>query len=68
MNETKPIYASKGVIGSVIAVVALGAKLLGFEITPDDQAALNDMILSGAAIVGALVALYGRITATRKIG
>lgn len=68
MNETKPFYASKGIIGSLIAVAALGANLVGFEITPADQAALSDNILNGVAIVGALIAIWGRITATKKIG
>lgn len=68
MNETKPFYASKGVIGSLIAVAALGAQMLGFEVTPADQAALNDMIIGGIGIAGALLAIFGRIAATKKIG
>lgn len=68
MEDKKPAYKSKGVIGSAVALAAFGAQLIGLEITPADQAQLNDLILSAIGIAGAALGLVGRILASRKIG
>ena len=71
MDSTKPAFASTGVWGSVIALIgalapiALGA--LGVQSAADQQAVVATG-LQLATGFGAALALYGRVTATKKIG
>lgn len=65
MNGTKSFLKSKGVWGGVIAV---GAGLFGIDITELDMQQITDNIELIIASVGGLVAVYGRITANKKIG
>lgn len=75
MNETKSILASKGVWGGVIAVLAGAAGFFGYALAPSDATALAEHAESaynaGVAIVGAvggLIAIWGRVSASKKIG
>lgn len=75
MTETKPLFRSKTFWGSVVAVGGAIAGLFGFDLTSADQAELTGLIDqtigvwdSLAVIAGALLAIYGRITATKTIG
>lgn len=68
MIDTKSIFASKGVWGGVIAVLAGGAGLLGFTVTASDTSSIVSHIDSIVAAVGGLLAIWGRISATKKIG
>jgi hypothetical protein len=65
--DTKPWYASKGSVGALVAVVALSAGAAGYEIVPELQAQVVEAWLDVVALVGAVVALIGRLTATKKI-
>ncbi len=68
LTDAKSVWASKGVWGGAIAVLAALAGLLGYAITPEQQA---EIVETGALIasgIGGLVALWGRIAATRRIG
>jgi hypothetical protein len=70
MDTTKPAIASTTVWGSVIALVgAFAPILLGLVgvSAPVDQAAAISTVTQLATGVGAAVALYGRLTATKKI-
>ena len=74
MNETKPWYRSRGVWGSVISLIAVGAGLLGFNAgSAEQETALNLIdraIVLGdeiIALAGAALALWGRISATKQI-
>lgn len=69
--ETKPWYLSKGVIGSVVAVIGVVLTILK---RPDQAAAIGAEsagigLLVGqiAGVVGALVALWGRLAAKATI-
>lgn len=75
MNSTKSLIKSKTFWGAVIAIAASLAGVFGFEISPADQQdllSLYDQALSAwdsiAVVAGGLLAIYGRITATRRIG
>mgnify|MGYP001799620153 CR=1 FL=1 len=75
MNSTKSLFKSKTFWGAVIAIVASLAGLFGFEITATDQQdliGLYDQALAAwdsiAVVVGGLLAIYGRVTATSRIG
>jgi hypothetical protein len=74
MNSWKPAIFSKGIIGAIIAIIGAGLPLLGYALTDDDRAALQDVIESGLlvagnliAVGGAMLALWGRISAKRQI-
>jgi LytS/YehU family sensor histidine kinase len=63
MEESKSIFASKTFWGAIVAVIAGVAAL--FKIDLGDQEALATVI---ASLVGAIIAIYGRIKAVKKIG
>jgi uncharacterized membrane protein len=63
--DPKPWYASRGVIGGLVVVVAQVAQAIGYQVDAD---ALTDLVLQGVALVGGLLALVGRVQATRPIG
>jgi hypothetical protein len=71
MEDTKPAVASTGVWGSVIALVGVFAPLVlsavGVKAATDQQAVVATG-LQLATGLGAALALYGRLTATKKIG
>ena len=70
MDSEKFLLRSKGVIGSLIAIVGtitqVATIVLGIDlgfVSPELQTGLLNIITG----VGALIALYGRITATTKL-
>ncbi len=68
MDGTKKWYQSRGVIGSMISIIALAASFVGYKITPAEQVAAVELTLQAIALGGALLAWYGRIKATKRIG
>jgi hypothetical protein len=67
-DDPKPALTSRAVWGGVVAILAGGAGLLGYAVSPEDAGALTDLISSGAAVIGGMLAIIGRIRATRRIG
>lgn len=74
MDGSKSWTGSAGVWGGVVAVAASGLNLLGYTVSLADQAALanslSQMVTLGTSIVGivgGLVAIYGRVKATKTI-
>lgn len=62
-NNTKGIMASKTIWGAVIVVLSQIALLFGWDIGNTDG--LAEQI---TGIIGGLIAIWGRVTAVRKIG
>lgn len=62
MDEVKGILQSKTIWGALIAIAATGAQLAGWDIGNTDG--LAEQV---AAVVGGLVAIYGRIAAVKRI-
>lgn len=61
--QVKGLLTSKTVWGGLITLAAVGTQMAGIDI--GDQAGwLNDVM----ALIGAGLAIYGRITAVKKIG
>ena len=60
-------YQSKGAMGAIVAVLALGAGMAGYQIMPEMQAEIVETWLDVVAMAGAVVALVGRMVATRKL-
>lgn len=67
MNETKPAWKSRGCIGPAVALLAQALLLFGVQVTPDEQAALNDLVLAALTAGGVVLGLIGRIRAKTQI-
>jgi len=67
MQDVKPWYQSKTIIGAVITVLALVAGVFGYGIGAEDQAALADYAVTLGGVVGGLLAIYGRVKASKDI-
>lgn len=67
MGELKNWYTSKTVWGGVVAILASCSHLLGVEIAADDQGGLVDSLTALAAAAGGLVAIWGRISARKRL-
>lgn len=67
-QDIKPWYQSKGVIGGLVAVASVVAGAAGYNLSPDDQEAVVLALSAVGSAVGALLSVYGRLRANRKIG
>ena len=74
MNEEKKVYQSKTIIGALVAIAVPVANMFGYKIDPtlsldilNTLTVTGDLIESLIATGGALLAIYGRITATKAI-
>ncbi len=65
--DTKPWYKSKGIMGSLIAVLAVLAGFFGIDIGGAEQAELVDLVTAIVGTGGAALAFIGRIRANTKI-
>ena len=68
MEDMKQWYFSKTVWGSLIAMAAALLQVAGFDIDPAMQGDLADSVVALTGAVGALVAIYGRLTAEKRLG
>lgn len=67
MQQQKKWYQSKGVWGSLLAIIALAVGYFGYEFTPESQ---ESAALALSALVGAvmnILAIFGRVKATKQI-
>jgi hypothetical protein len=67
-KDYKGLLASKTVWGAAIAVIASVASLFGYSLTDGDQQAIIEIVSTLAASLGGLLAIYGRVKASKKIG
>lgn len=68
MTDLKKWYMSRTVWGAAIAILASLANLLGLDVAPDDEAQLVDAVTALVAAVGGIVAIYGRVSARKRLG
>lgn len=68
MDGIKNVLASKTVWGAALAVAGALAGIFHVNFGPADQAAAADAISALISAAGGLIAIWGRITATKKIG
>lgn len=68
MNNFKGVLSSKGVWGGLVVVLSVLLGMFGYTIGLEDQQALTDAVSQIGAMVGGLLAIYGRIKATKRIG
>jgi hypothetical protein len=68
LNGTKSPFQSRGVWGGIVAIIAMVASMVGYTLTDADQAALTLLLPGIVSGVGGVLAIIGRIGATKKIG
>ncbi len=68
MTDFKSFLQSKTIWGALIGLVALLLELLGYKISPVDQGLIAEKANEIIALGGTLLAIYGRIVATKQIG
>lgn len=61
-------YQSRGIWGALVVIGASVAGIYGYEIKPDDQKQLVELLVSASTAAGGLVALIGRFQAKHRIG
>lgn len=71
--ENKPWWASRGVWGGIVAILAgIAGAAWGVTLSAEDQAHMVDLIVPLAtaisAIVGGVTAIIGRFKAKKQIG
>ena len=67
MDSTKPWYQSRTIWGALIAVFAPLLTIAGFDLPAGLHGELADGLMTVAGGIGGLIALYGRLSATRAI-
>ena len=67
MVDEKAWYESTTIWGALVAVAASVVGGLGFTIDASAQSELSEAIVQIVGALGAIIALYGRLTATRVI-
>lgn len=67
MEDTKKWYASKSIWGSILLIAALIAQAFGYSLGEADQAQLVDIFSGVAGSVGGVMAVVGRIIASKAI-
>ncbi len=68
MNEFKALTESRTFWGAVFALAGSGLSLGHYTLTPADAASAVDIVVSIASGIGGLLAIYGRVKASKQIG
>ena len=68
VTEIKSPLASRGVWGGAIAIAAGVAGVLGYTVSPADQVQFVNLVAGLVSAVGGVLAIIGRIRATKRIG
>jgi hypothetical protein len=67
MEDVKGLFESKTVWGGIIALVSAGAGLFHYSVAPADAANLVELCTAMTTAAGSVIAIIGRIVATKKI-
>ena len=67
MDDVKSIFASRTIWAALIALLGGGLGLAGYSFGEADQSAALELISGIVAALGGLGALYGRITASKRL-
>lgn len=68
MEDVKTWYQSRTIWGAIIAILASLAHAGGYNLTVADQGQLAEAALSLAGAFGGLVAIWGRMKASVRVG
>lgn len=67
-EDSKSAFRSKTIWGGLMAIAAPLLGLLGYSLSPADQAEIVAAVSAIFGAVGGLITIYGRLTATKRIG
>ena len=67
MQEEKKWWESRTVWGGLVAIGAAIAGAAGYQVDADTQGQTVELILAGVTAVGGLLAIVGRVKATKAI-
>lgn len=62
MENEKSVFASKTIIGAFVTIAASISLMFGFDIGDT-----NGLVEQVSAVLGGVLAIYGRITAVKRI-
>jgi hypothetical protein len=68
MKEFKALTQSKTFWGAVVALGGSALTLGHYTLSPTDAAQAIELLSGLAGALGGLIAIYGRVVATKKIG
>jgi hypothetical protein len=68
MTDSKPWYLSRTIWASLITIVTAAAGIVGVPVAGVDNAALTDTLLQAITAISGLVAIFGRLGASSRIG
>lgn len=68
MKSTKPWYLSKTICASLVTIATATAGLTGVPVGGIDNSALTDTLLQAVTAASGLIAIFGRMSASDKIG
>jgi len=66
-KDKKAWWQSKTIWGAFVTLAATVVGLFGYQIGPEQQAQATEAFTQIAAAAGAILAIYGRLTATQRI-
>jgi hypothetical protein len=66
MSDTKRWYASKAVWASLIMLLSIALRAAGIDLGPFEEE-LTNMILEVVTVGAAVLGLWGRITASKRL-
>jgi ATP/ADP translocase len=67
LNEEKPWWQSKGVVGPVIAIIATILSFFNIVVSAENQAQLVEALLTTVAVIGSVIGIIGRVLAEKKL-
>lgn len=67
MHNSKKWYLSKSILGSITAILATILGSFGLQISAEEQESIVMIVANVATSVGALIAIYGRVTANSRL-
>lgn len=67
MDNIKAWYHSKTIWGAMLAIGAPLFNVFGFDVPGEVQNQLADIAVTLAGAIGGLIALYGRLSATKAL-
>ena len=68
MTDSKPWYLSRTIWASLITIVTAAAGIVGVPVAGIDNSALIDTLLQAITAISGLVAIFGRLGASSRIG
>lgn len=67
MNDIKNWWQSKTIWGGIITVFAVILGAFGYALSGDDQFALVEIVSTIGGAIGGLLAIYGRVKASKAV-